>query len=202
MTKHDSSTEIELSTIYFFDGDPPSELVLWDLTVPTVVKTSRAFCGLHGHNAKRDGFMVARDHAAKYRLNFTIVDVAVRIEAMPFSQRLKISDLAEHDFISLLNVSKEVSQAVAQNLRGQLKQIGEDEAQADDGALPLLARRPDLAPALMASAEWKHVRLMVMPANLTFSPRPLNIGVVPQWHWSHVIEASCRLDPTILVKLK
>jgi hypothetical protein len=199
----ETSREIELSTVYFYRGEVPQKLSLRDLNVPTAFPVQGALLGLHGSISKREGFMRAGEYATAHQLQFTVIDTVVRIAPPKNQLRSLPEDLPNLDFLALERITREMHKWIGQTLQGRLDELGIDQSDINaSDPTDTLQKRPDLVNVLLDLPSWRHVKMMVFSASLAFSRKPLNIAAVPLRHWDAIVEANCRLDPTIHVTLE
>ncbi|MEB0221346.1 hypothetical protein [Pseudomonas sp. AB12(2023)] len=194
---------IELSTIYFYQGVTPRTIALKDCGLKAKGSIKGAFSALYGYQSKQEAFMAARSYANERRLDFTVIDLLVKLDTKQNPLTMKPEDLASHDFISFQRLSRSMMDDVQDVLRAHLLAEGTDPDSV--GIFKphiVLMQRPDLVAALMNQPSWEHLKVIAHPADLEFSARPLNVGTVPFRHWDAIQEATCRLNPNIRITLE
>lgn len=196
---------IELSTVAFFRGDPPTEIALRDCSLPMVNPPAKAFSALFGLQGKQDGFVAARSYAASHGFSYTVVDLLVGLEAQN-PQVMKPDDLPKYDFLNFSRVSRLLGQELAARIAGSRSEMHLDSS--IDQALrvqPLrnvFARWPALLDRLLELPECRHLKVVASQVETALSPRPIGIGSVPHHWWSCIQEATCRLNPNIFVSIE
>lgn len=190
---------IELSTVYFYEGQIPRSIALKDCGLAMRAPVPGALTALYGYQSKQEGFMAARAFADQRRLQFTVIDFLVRLDHPINPGLMKPSELAQHDFISFLRMSR----GMLNDLQAILEEHGGDDA-GDEAAKPhlLVMRRPELLVDVIHHPDLRHFKVIAHPAKPVFSERPLTVGTVPFAHWDAIQEASCRLNPTTRVTLE
>lgn len=200
--KIDSQGIIELSSVYFYEGAPPSIIALKDCTLPMESTVPRAFSALYGSQGKREGFVAARAYADKNRLQFTIIDLLVKLDQKQNPLLMRPADLARHDFITFQRISREMKRELQEILEKRFEQDGADFSEVDLAKPHLLImQRPELIAAVMDEPGWEHLKVIAYPAKTAISDRPLNIGTVSHKHWNAIRKTTCRLDPHIRITL-
>ncbi|AXQ51008.1 hypothetical protein DZC31_30330 (plasmid) [Stenotrophomonas rhizophila] len=193
---------IELSTVYFYQGNAPRSIALKDCGLKTKSPIDGAFSALYGYQSKQEAFMAARSYANEHRLDFTVVDLLVKLEQKQNPLMMKPEDMANHDFITFQRLSKSSMGDVQDTLRELLLAEGVNpERLGISKPQIVLMQRPDLIGQLINQPEWQHFKVVAHPAELEFSKRPLNVGTVPFRHWNAIQEATCRLNPNIRITL-
>jgi len=193
---------IELSTVAFYEGRTPRSIALKDCSWPVASPPRTGLCGIYGSKSKPEAFMAARAHAERERLNFTVIDYVVALEQKPNPTVMKPPELSGHDFFSLLRMNATMGAQVAGWLQSD-SAIAKEHAAMFETMKPehVLMQAPRLIDALARVPECRHVRLFAFPAMTAVGDQPLNLGFVPDVHWSAIQEATCRLDPTLHVTL-
>ncbi|MDQ0655201.1 hypothetical protein [Pseudomonas cedrina] len=193
---------IELSTLYFYQGNAPRSIALKDCGLKTKCSIEGALSALYGYQSKQEAFMAARSYANQHRLDFTVIDFLVKLNEKQNPLMMKPEDMANHDFITFQRLSKSSMEEVQSTLRSILVSEGTDpDSLGIFKPHIVLMQRPDLVAKLMNQPEWQHFKVIAHPADLEFSPRPLNVGTVPYRHWDAIQEATCRLNPNIRITL-
>lgn len=193
---------IELSTLYFYQGNAPRSIALKDCGLKTKSSIEGAFSALYGYQSKQEAFMAARAYANEHRMDFTVIDFLVKLSEKQNPLMMKPEDMANHDFITFQRLSKSSMEEVQTTLRRFLTAEGTDpDSLGIFKPHIVLMQRPDLVAKLMNQPEWQHFKVIAHPADLEFSPRPLNVGTVPFRHWDAIQEATCRLNPNIRITL-
>ena len=194
---------IELSTVYFYQGNAPKMIALKDCGLKTKSPIPGAFSALYGYQSKQEAFMAARNYANEQRMDFTVIDFLVKLDQKQNPLMMKPEDINNHDFITFQRLSKSMSEEVQDTLRERLVQEGRDpETLGIFKPHVVIMQRPDLVALLINQPEWQHFKVIAHPADLEFSERPLNVGTVPFRHWGSIQEATCRLNPNIRITLE
>lgn len=200
--KPDSQHIIELSTVYFYDGAAPRVIALKDSSLSMKSPIAGAFSALYGYQSKQEGFMAARAYADANRLQFTVIDLLVKLDRKQNPLMMKPEDLAHHDFITFQRLSRSMMDELSEILVHQLEREGVNTATLG-ASKPhqLLIERPGLVTALVNRAGWEHMKVITYPAKIAISEKPLNVGTVPFRHWDSIQSATCRLNPNIQITL-
>ena len=200
--KPDSQHIIELSTVYFYEGAVPRVIALKDCGLPMKRPVLGAFPALYGYQSKQEGFMAARAYADKNRLQFTVIDLLVKLDQKQNPLMMKPEDLPQHDFITFQRLSRSMTDELGGILKQQLEREGLDTS-ALDPSKPhlLLMQRPDLIAAVINEQGWEHMKVVTYPAKIALSEKTLNVGTVPFRHWDSIQKATCRLNPKIQITL-
>lgn len=200
--KPDSQHIIELSTVYFYEGTAPRVIALKDCGLPMKSPVPGAFSALYGYQSKQEGFMAARAYADKNRLQFTVIDLLVKLDQKQNPLMMKPEDLPQHDFITFQRLSRSMTDELGGILKQQLERERGDTS-ALDPSKPhlLLMQRPDLIAAVINEPGWEHMKVVTYPAKIALSEKPLNVGTVPFRHWDSIQKATCRLNPNIQITL-
>lgn len=190
---------IELSTVYFYEGQIPRTISLKDCGLAMHAPVPGTLAALYGYQSKQEGFMAARAFADQRRLQFTVIDFLVRLDHPINSGLMKPSELTQHDFISFLRMSR--------GMLNELQEILEEHggaAAGDDAAKPhvLIMQRPELLVDVINHPDLRHFKVIAHPAKPVFSERPLTVGTVPFAQWGAIQEATCRLNPTTRITLE
>ncbi|APO88937.1 MULTISPECIES: hypothetical protein [Xanthomonas] len=146
--------------------------------------------------------MAARAYADKNRLQFTVIDLLVKLDQKQNPLMMKPEDLPQHDFITFQRLSRSMTDELGGILKQQLEREGADTS-ALDRSKPhlLLMQRPDLIAAVINEPGWEHMKVVTYPAKIALSEKPLNVGTVPFRHWNSIQKATCRLNPNIQITL-
>ena len=199
---NDSQPLIELSSVYFYEGTAPREIALRDCGLPTKSPVPGAFSALYGYQSKQEGFMAARAHADRERLQFTVIDFLVALEHKQNPLMMKPADLAQHDFIAFQRLSRSMMDQLQEILKKRLEQEGIEPGPAELAKPQLLImQRPELITSVLDEPGWEHLKVVAYPAKLAISEKPLTVGTVPYRHWDAIQEATCRLNPNIRITL-
>lgn len=146
--------------------------------------------------------MAARAYADKHHLQFTVIDLLVKLDQRQNPLMMKPEDLGQHDFIMFLRSSRSMLDELEKILRKRLQQEGADLSHVDFSKPHLLImERPELITSVMDEPGWEHLKVIAYPAKVTISEKPLNVGTVPFRHWGAIQEATCRLNPNIRITL-
>ncbi|WP_321959530.1 hypothetical protein [Burkholderia cenocepacia] len=200
--KPDSQHIIELSTVYFYEGTAPRVIALKDCGLPMKSPVPGAFSALYGYQSKQEGFMAARAYADKNRLQFTVIDLLVKLDQKQNPLMMKPQDLPQHDFITFQRLSRSMMDELQEILRRHLERKGIDTSLLDQSKPHvLLMQRPDLITSVIDEPGWEHMKVIAYPAKIPISEKPLNIGTVPFRNWASIQKATCRLNPNIQITL-
>ncbi|KNH06022.1 hypothetical protein BRCH_03988 [Candidatus Burkholderia brachyanthoides] len=146
--------------------------------------------------------MAARAYADKNRLQYTIIDILVKLDHKQNPLMTKPEDRAQHDFISFQRLSRSTVDELQGVLRRQYEQQGIDTTNLDLSKPHLLImQQPELIAAVMNDPDWEHMKVVTYPAKTSISEKPLNIGAIPFRHWDSIQQATCRLNPNIYITL-
>lgn len=200
------ASAIELSTVYFCEGPVPPTISLRDCGLQLKGTHPKVLTAFYGNQSKQDGFMAAREYAEKNRLQFTVIDFLVALDHRINPGLMKPEELANHDFIAFQRLSRSAADAIQNILQSGvsgnplLKGVVDPVA---EGVKPnqLVLDSPDVIDTLIATPALRHVKVIAHQAKLLISEKVLTVGSVPFVHWSAIMEATCRLNPTTRVVL-
>lgn len=203
MTHKPEQSILDLSTVYFFKQSPPPVIALKDCNLlMNNLNKNETLPVLHGYQSKQDGFMAASHYAIKNRLEYTIIDLQIRLDYKQNRQRMKPEQLASFDYLALDRATRDLKNKLPEILERRLAQEGVDSANLDMSRPDLiLNERPELISSVMNEPGWDHLKLLVFQASVPFSDNPLSVGAMPVRHWAAIQEANCRLNPTVRVIL-
>ncbi|RBG58363.1 hypothetical protein BRM42_07090 [Xanthomonas oryzae pv. oryzae] len=146
--------------------------------------------------------MAARAYADKNRLQFTVIDLLVKLDQKQNPFMMKPEDLPQHDFITFQRLSRSMMDDLQGILKRQLEREGVDTSTLDPSKPHLLLmQRPDLIASVIDEPGWEHMKVVTHPAKIALSEKPLNVGTVPFRHWDSIQKATCRLNPNMLITL-
>lgn len=191
-----STPVIELSAVYFCEGPIPAAISLFDCSLALRGVAPDAMTALYGNQSKQEGFMAARDYAARNRLNFTVIDFLVSLDRRVNPGLMKATEFGEFDFFALHRLAR----SGAEEFAAMLQASGVQEAETMKPAA-ILAERPELLSVLLAQPEMQHVKVVAFQTTPVMCERVLTVGSVPFSHWDAIAEATCRLNPTTRVTL-
>ena len=194
-----------MSTVAFFRGEIPRELALRDCSLPMAYAPKNAFSALYGENGKQNGFMAAREYAARQGLQYTVIDFVVELEAQN-ALVMKPEDLPMYDFLNFGRMSvalrQEVSLWFAESVAGGvLPTLPSDTDLAGLSAQAAIQSWPALVDAVIQHKDGRHLKVIAYQAMTSMGTRPLAIGSIPLSHWGAIRSATCRLNPSVRVAL-
>ena len=164
----------------------------------------RALSAFYGLQGKQDGFVAAQAYASNRGLKYTVIDMLVELGAQN-QGLMKPIDLADFDFLNFSRASRSMSQQVAAWLEDSPGTVDRSDAiRTALAAQPLravLAQWPALVDDIADTTECGHLKVIAFPALTSISERPISIGNVPHRHWASILEATCRLNPTVRITL-
>ncbi|CAG9260970.1 conserved hypothetical protein [Burkholderia diffusa] len=194
---------VELSTVYFFKGKPPKVLALGDCSLPMRSPAPGAFFALYGYQSKQDGFRAASAYAEANDLDYTVIDIEVRLDLQQSRFAMKSEDLTNFDFVSLHRITKTMATEIHEAVMQLLADDGvATDALADTKLHEILAERPALLPRLLAQPGWEHVKVLISGMSTLMSDKPLSVATVSVDHWASIQSAVCRLNPEIQITLE
>lgn len=195
-------SDIELSTIVFYEGRLPGSLLLHECSVPLIKPVPGALAAIYGTSSKPDAFATASRYAKNNGFEYTVIDITVELEKRPNPTVMKIHDLANYDFLSMLRMGISMRAPIFQWIRAGLLP-GDERIQLLDKKFPTfaLAHDPSLFAVLMESSACSHLKLVACPAVTKIDNEVFNVGVIPFRHWSAIKKATCRYDPRINIDL-
>ncbi|UUZ48483.1 hypothetical protein LP420_38035 [Massilia sp. B-10] len=133
-----------------------------------------AMTALYGNQSKQEGFMAARDYAARNRLNFTVIDFLVSLDRRVNPGLMKATEFGEFDFFALHRLAR----SGADEFAAMLQASGVQEAETMKPAA-ILAERPELLSVLLAQPEMQHVKVVAFQTTPVMCERVLTVGSVP-----------------------
>lgn len=200
--RDDPQHSTELSTVYFYEGSAPRVIALKDAGLQMRSPIPGAFSAIYGYQSKQEGFMAARAYADRHRLQFTVIDFLVRLDHKANPLMMKPEHLPQHDFIAFTRIARDMTDKLQEILARRLEKDGLDVGQVDlSKPQQVLAQRPELITSLLDEPGWEHLKVIVYPAKVAMSEKPLAVGTVPFRHWDAIQEATCRLNPNIQITL-
>lgn len=199
MSDKPDSRYIELSSVYFYENTLPSSIALKDCSLKTARSVPDTFLALYGYQSKQEGFMAARAYANENRLRFTVIDFLVKLDEKQNPLTMKPDELSSHDFISFQRLSKSMADEISGLIRPHAERLGIGDKLTKPQQL--LMQYPELISSLLQSPGWEHLKVAAYPSKVEMSPKPLAVGAIPFSQWGAIAEATCRLNPEVLVRL-
>lgn len=195
---------IELSTVAFYREDIAREIALRDCGVPMKRGPRRALAAFYGLQGKQDGFVAARSYAEKHGLKYTVIDFLVELEKQN-PGLMKPEDLADYDFLNFSRATKRMSEQLAlwllQSEVARSRGAALQDALSSQSLRTEFAQCPALVDDLVDVPNCQHLKVVAFQAMTEVGDRPISIGNVPYRHWSSIVEATCRLNPTVRISL-
>lgn len=200
--KDEQQYSIELSTVYFYEGATPSVIALRDCGLQMNNPITGAFSSLHGYQSKQEGFMAARAYADRYRLQFTVIDFMVGLGKRQNPLMMKPESIADHEFVAFTRMTRSTTDRLGEIVQRRLIRDGHDLTGIDlSKTSQLISHRPELIAALLDEPGWDHLKVIVYPAILKMSEKPLSVATIPFKYWHAIQDATCRLNPAIQITL-